>query len=306
MKKGFVFLMLSLMLVSIGFVDAAVQCPNDGAWTDTECVCGYIPNSTLGYGQVIIGSVVYSCNNVADGLCPEDYIDTETGLVASCGLCGDPDCTGRISGLVTDEQARPIDRVTITGGPLSYNPNTDLTMSELTQANGRFNGTFLTGWNYTILFSKDSFTTRTMIVTVERNKETVIPPISLPNGTCNEDCTNVYGTCSAECDGVEFEEAAKVCRFYTGEWGNTVKEKCNNKPKGTEVFLGWNGTNQGVFIQCCGDDPITNPREQPYQKYYASLNGSTTTCVAKNVVKVEKIARYQNVPVRVIITYWDE
>jgi hypothetical protein len=298
MKKGFVFLMLSFVILSMGLASAVI-CPVDGGFTDTECVCGHIPNSVLGYGQVIIGAAFYSCSNIADGLCPEDFIDTITGLTANCGSCADPDCTGRISGRITDESGKPIDRVTITGGPIPYNQSVNLSTSTVTLANGQFNGTFITGWNYTIIATKDSYTTRTYTVTVGRGVELVLPDLSLPNGTCFDDCTNVFGRCSAECDNVEFNASGTKCKFYN----NTVRDLCNNKLKNTEVFLGWNETNLGWFILCCGDDTTVGSREQPYLKYYGTV--SDTTCNTQNVVKVEKIARYNDVPVRVIITYWD-
>lgn len=296
MKKGYWLIVLSLMLVSMGFGRAAV-CVDGSA---PECVCDHTPNSNLGYGQVIIGLSTYSCNNIADGLCPEDFVDAVSGLVANCSSCADPDCTGTISGTVRNILGDPIDRVTVNGGPLRYNMSaSSLERSTLTNFNGQYSGSFITG-TYTLQASKDGYDSDTKMVTVLRNAPTTVDFI-LPNGTCHDDCTNSFGRCSAACHGVEFNESNTRCWFYN----DTVRTACNNKMKGTEVFLGMNGTDQGIFIQCCGDDPVNNPFEQPYTKYYASINTSTTTCDVQNAIKIEKIATYNDIPVRVIITYWE-
>jgi len=254
----------------------------------------------VGYGQVLIGEAEYSCNNVADGLCPEDFSDAVTGLTANCSNCADPDCTGTVRGTVTNLLGDPIDRVAISGGPIRFNmsaPNIEL--STLTDVNGLYNGQFVTG-TYTIQASKDGYDSETKMVTVLRDTPAIVNFV-LPNGTCHDDCTNSFGRCSSACDGVTFNDSSTGCWFYN----STVKSACNNKMKGTEVFLGMNGSDYGVFIQCCGDDPAVNPFEQPYQKYYSQINTSTTECEVDNAIRIEKIARYNDVPVRVIITYWD-
>jgi hypothetical protein len=302
MKKGLVLAVLSLVIFSVGLA-TAVWCPADEADSPTGCVCDHTPNYTLGYGQVIIGSSVYSCNNIVDGLCPEDFADP-TGFTANCSSCQDPDCTGTVSGTVRDSTLKPIDRVVVGGGPIPFNLIANLIRFTITDVNGLYNYSgFVTG-TYSFIASKDSYDDSVETVTVIRGKETTVNFI-LNNGTCHDDCTNSYNRCNAYCDGITFNDSGTKCQFYNETPGNntiqndTVKKLCHNKMKGTEVYLGpvLGDPVMGWFIKCCGDDPAV-----PYPKYYSK---ASAICNAKNVIRTEKIARYNDVPVRVIINYWD-
>jgi hypothetical protein len=86
------------------------------------------------------------------------------------------------------------------------------------------------------------------------------------------------------------------CSFYnTGD--NAVKNACNNRLAGTEVYLSQQNDTYAWFVQCCGSGG-----EQPYLKYYATAQ--TDAGNAKNLIKVEKIAKYNDVPVRLVVAYW--
>jgi len=301
MKKGIIVFVLSSVMFAItilGFSMATI-CPADGVNSSTGCVCGHSPSSALGFGQVIIGGftpAIISCNNMADGVCPEDFMDPSTGITANCSNCIDDDCTvaaGSVSGHVKDSNNRPIDKVVVTSHPIKWNGSASLENNVTTDVNGFFNfsGAVRTG-SYYFSASKDTYDTQLVQATIVRGKSSVVD-FTLLNGTCHEDCTNSYNRCNAACDGVKFADG-NSCKFYN----STIKDDCNNRMKGTEVYLGQASSDTAWFVKCCGDQPA----ETPYTKYYTKA--STDNGNIKNLIKVEKIAKYNDVPVRVVIAYW--
>jgi len=257
----------------------------------------------MGFGQVIIGGFtpsIISCNNVADGVCPEDFMDPSTGVTANCSNCPDKDCTaagpgntGSVSGHVRDSNNNPIEKVLVTSHPIKWNGSASLENNVTTDVNGFFNASgFLTG-SYYFSASKDTYDTQLVQADIVRGKSTVVD-FKLLNGTCHEDCTNSYNRCNAACDGIKFADGSS-CQFYN----STIRDACDNRMKGTEVFLGQASSDTAWFIKCCGDLP-----DAPYQKYYSKAN--TDNGNIKNLIKVEKIAKYNDVPVRIVIAYWQQ
>jgi hypothetical protein len=312
MKKGSVYLSLVLLTAAVilstilATTTIAVDCL-DG-WTDYECVCGYKPNSTTGYGQVIIGSNYFSCNNIPDGVCPQDFIDP-SGLVGNCSSCIDPDCKISVSGTVRDDSSRPVSGAIVTAYPTVFNPGVNLRVNTTTNFNGQYSFNVPTG-EYPIGASKDGYDTHIVDVVFPSSLNSAIVDFTLVNGTCHDDCTDSYNRCNSLCDGVSFNDSNTRCQFYNDE----VKNVCHNRLKGSVVYLGPSVTDpdNGQFVECCAE-PLPNP-EYPsnpaadpfispiFEKFYAT---ATISCDANNIIRVEKIARYNNVPVRVIISYWD-
>ena len=288
-------LLISIVILSVGAIFCAAEVCYNGV-SPTGCVCGYMPNSTLGYGQVIIGGsppIIISCNNIGNSYCPEDFQDAATGLVGNCGNCPDPDCTATVQGTVRDGSGKPIDKVLVTGHPIKWNASASLDRSaNLTSGSGFYSSsTFLTG-TYYFGASKDAYDTQLIEATVVRGSVTTLN-FNLQNGTCHEDCTNSYNRCNKQCDGVTFDNGTKQCKFYY----DTVKKLCDTKMKGTEVFLRTISINTSEFITCCGDGA-----DVPYTKYYKTASAGSTN--VKNLIKTEKIAKYNGVPVRIVIAYW--
>ena len=294
MKKGYWILLISIMLVSIRFASASYQC-SDGN-SPTPCVCGHSPDSTKGYGQVLIGATIVSCNNIPDGVCPEDFQDPVSLTVANCGSCADPDCIGTISGKVYDAGASlPIAGAIVTSHPVKWNQSANLEQSSNpTGFDGSYSSFTVVTGTYYFSASKDSYDTQLIEATVTRNGATTLN-FNLQNGTCHPDCTNSYNRCNAACDGTTFANG-ESCQFYN----STVANLCNNRFTGTEVYLGTADATHGWFIQCCG----VVGSQAPYQKYYATAQ--TDTANVKNLIKTEKIAKYNDVPVRVIVAYWQQ
>ena len=303
MKKGLVFVILSLAIFSIGMVLAEL-CTSDGTNSPTGCVCGHSPNSSMGYGQIILGgsnSTVLSCG-VSDGICPEDFADTTyvPPLVGNCSSCSDPDCTvgcptcpfpfnvtGYVWGHVRDSNGNPIEQARVTGHPIGWNNSVNLDVNATTGSNGIYNSTDFISGTYYFSASKAGYDTQLIEETVVRGSILQID-FTLQNGTCHGDCTNSYNRCNAACDGVTTSNV--TCNFYN----STVRDVCNNQLQGTEVYIGPAANPYAWFVVCCNN--------APFQKYYymAFMDGSNI----KNLIKTEKIARYNSVPVRVVVAYW--
>jgi hypothetical protein len=298
MKKGLmVFLVLSLLLVAGAY---AYNCV-DG-FSPSPCVCGHKANSSMGYGQVIIGGITVSCDNTGDGLCPEDYMDPSTGKVASCMSCSDPDCTATVTGHVYDSLNRPVDKTLVTSHPIRWDPSVNLESSASpTDAGGYYSLVALTG-KYFFSASRDTYDTQMVEATIIRGQDATLD-FNLVNGTCHADCTNSYGRINSACNGLVFDNGRK-CILYNGTLVNdggttifsgSIGPLCNNRLFRTEVFLGQKNDTHAYFIKC-------GSGTSPYIKYYAMAYTDTTS--VKNLIKVEKIAKYNDVPVRLIVAYW--
>ena len=307
MKKGYVLIMLLLMTFFIGVVGAEV-CVLDGTNSPTGCVCGHSPNSSLGFGQVIIGGgapTIISCSNILDGLCPEDFMDPVSGLSANCSRCPDPDCTaggpsinGYVWGYVNDTLGRPIEKVTIIGHPIKWNDsNVNLDRSTLTDSFGKYNYSgFITG-RYYFSASKDAYDTQLIEADIIRGQVTRLD-FTLVNGTCHEDCTNSYNRCNKDCDGKTFNGTDTNCSFYKDiAYVPDIKTLCNNKLKGTPVRIAndpRNNATTSYYIDCC--------EGVPYPNYYSRLRVSSNKI--EDLVTNQQIATYASEPATIIIRYW--
>jgi hypothetical protein len=307
MEKGLrylVFLVLALFILLFSTNVQAYDCIN--GYSDTECVCGYIPDSSEGYGQVIIGATVYSCNNIGDGICPEDFTDGVTP--GNCSSCADFDCSsgstplgieGYVYGYVHDKLGAPIAQATVTGNPNQWDPNANLKITATTNAAGYYiSSSFLTG-TYYFSASKDGYDTDLQEATVTRGLNTQVDFV-LQDGTCYSDCTNSQNRCSAACDGVTFADGSS-CHFYNGSGivplanPYEVKLLCNNREKGTRMKLSTGATaSEAYFVECCDKIP---------EIFYYTKAEVKPPEDCDNLITQEKIARYNDVAVRVVTKY---
>jgi len=253
-------------------------------------VCGHEADSTIGYGQVIINELVYSCDNNADGVCPEDYQDgNNASIQGDCSSCLDPDCTGTLRGYVYDDMGRPVDRATVVSHPILWNTSSSsIETTSITDITGYYSMSSVTG-TYYVSAAKESYDTELRESTIERSQSTDLD-FSLQDGTCHDDCTNSYGRCNAACNGLTFYNGSSFCQFYDA----TAMMLCNNRLRGTSVLYSAVNDTAAFFIDCCEGSPEL--------KYHSKAQVSANKI--QNMIKTEKIARYNDVPVRVIIAYW--
>ena len=268
-------------------------------------VCGHAPDSKLGFGEVKIGNLTVTCDNVIDGFCPEMFQDAYSNIIANCSSCIDPDCRGTLTGFVKDITSTPIERVLVTASPIRWNitaPSMEKTAYTFTDghypsAYGDYNITMnIPTGNYYFSAGKDGYDTEVKEATVLLNKETNLD-FALLNGTCHEDCTDSYGRCNAGCEGTTFADKTTVCRFYDSK----VKSLCNHLLKGTSVIYDDSASEASataLFITCC------DGKAGPVTRYYTKANVDYANI--KDLVKVEKVARYDARPVRVVVAYWSK
>jgi hypothetical protein len=299
MKKRFLsyalfFSVVLIVLLNIDYSNALVY--QTDCLTAVEPVCGQCPDSSRGYGQVIILDVPNSCNNFADGFCPEDYQNGSTDAVfGNCSNCHDPDCTGTVIGKVYAFTGLPISRAVVKALPIRYNLSAPtLERNATTDVNGNFDLYGVTTGTYYFSASHEGFDTQVLSVTVLRNKTTTNITFNLANGTCFDDCTNSYGRCNAQCDGLTFKNDTTKCIFYNST-SIDAASICDNRLKGTEVIIPntFNGTH-AQFIDCC--------EGTPYWKYYQPVTVSTSTI--NNLAKIETLVNYNDQPVKIIVAYW--
>ncbi len=288
MKKRFLLysLFLGILLGLLFVIDLA----------SAELVCGQQPNTALGYGQILLfPGVNMSCDNIPDNFCPEDYEDYfNSGVFGNCSRCHDPECSGNITGRVLSSLGVPIQRATIKALPIRYNLSApSLEKSNVTDASGTFVLSNITTGTYYFSASQEGYDTQLIEVTINRHSLTQGVVFTLQNGTCFDDCTNSYGRCNAQCDGFTFSNGG-VCDFFNNVTLN-VTALCDNRLKGTDVIVPntANGTH-AMFVNCC--------EGRPYWKYYRSASVSTSTI--KNLAKIEKLVKYNDQPVKLIIAYW--
>jgi hypothetical protein len=250
------------------------------------------PNSVLGYGAASSWPFIFTCDNIADGICPEDYQDaTNASVFASCASCMDPDCSGILRGYVFDERGfpHPIDRALVKSNPIKWNASApDLGNSTYTAIDGYYDIGVLTG-KYYFTAGKEAFDTEVKEAIITRNNITYLN-FSLLNGTCHDDCTNSYGRCSANCNGTRFNQNSTSCEFHDSK----VMSLCDLRMKGTGVLYNITDSDTAYFVDCC--------EGVPYEVYYSQA--AVDSRGINDLIKMEKIARYNDAPVRVIVAYW--
>lgn len=259
-------------------------------YVSADLVCGHEPDSSLGYGQITIHGVNVTCNNINDSICPEEYQDGDSNESVSCASCPDPDCTGTIQGTVFAESGIPVAGAIVTSHPIRWNQSANLERNATTGYAGKYLFSTPTG-TYYISASKDSYDTELKEAAITHNETISDFNFNLVNGTCHTDCTNYYGRCNAACEGMVFENGTDACHFYDA----TVAQACNNRLQSTRIVLNPYNTTHAYFVDCCEDAPVI--------RYYAK--GEVNTTKIKNLVTVEKIAKYNERPVRLIIAYWE-
>lgn len=285
MKKrdGIILLYSLVLIISILFVNA-------GNYDNTLPVCGHLPNNTIGYGQITLWlNVTYNCDNSPDDFCPEDYQWYSSSIYGDCSRCTDPDCKGNISGVVFGPNNVRVYRSEVTSHPIRYNLSAlSLERSTVTNLSGEYFIANVSSGTYYFSASHEGYDTEVKEVTILRGKTAQVN-FSVLNGTCYEDCTNSYGRCKAECQNFTFVNSSQNCTFYN----TSVMNLCDNRLKGTEVLLGSIDPTHANFVTCC--------EGAPYTKYHATANITTTI---KNLVKIEKLAKFNEQPVKVIMAYW--
>ncbi|MFH1650131.1 MAG: hypothetical protein ABIA93_06280 [Candidatus Woesearchaeota archaeon] len=113
----------------------------------------------------------------------------------------------------------------------------------------------------------------------------------LINASCHSDCTDYYGRCNPQCEGLNFTTSTGIeeCKFYD----ERAKSACAYKLKGTNAI--YNSTGDETYIvTCCEDAPIPTT---------TAITNATGTI--DDVYKLKWLTNYQGRPVTINILVWD-
>jgi hypothetical protein len=205
-----------------------------------------------------------------EALC-NDGIDNDCdGLID----CQDTNCTGTLTGRITDEKGQAVSGAIVKSSPPGKAVICE--KSTPTNASGMYSLDALIG-SYNIIARKPGYDDNITFITILPKPA---PPqtlnFNLRNGTCHADCTDSYGNCNSACNGLSFTNStggADYCNF---------KGICDNREKGFRATYTNYTTNITTEYTCC-EGEIT--RTYPVKKARVSGN-MENLYVYKTIVKL--------------------
>jgi hypothetical protein len=236
------------------------------------------------FDAVEICGVCYICKWPSDNVCPEDY--EYNGKRGSCIARPDGDCVARVNGTVFSRAAgQEIVGATITffPPPGSGAPN-DI---YYTDGEGDYFVENIAAGRWIVRVEKEGYDTEIREEIIEYGKTNVLD-FYLPLTTCNSDCTNSFGICSAACDGVN------TCNYVSEE----IKTLCDDLDPGTEVIINETGDFVNKIV-CCNNNNDATTLETEFRPK-AIVNGQMDTLVQREIV-----AKWNNDIVKIKIAIWE-
>lgn len=230
-------------------------------------------------------SLIGCCNSSAGciddtGECQSGIEETEAlcmdGIDNDCdGLidCQDTNCTGIIYGIVRDDTNKLLGGATIKSSPPGKLEECERSTTSL--IDGSYTLDALIG-SYNIIARKPGYDDNVTWVTIlSKQAEPTGHQVNfnLRNGTCHADCTDSYGNCNPDCDGLGFANG-------TGIDYCSLVSVCANRPKGFRATQVSGST--VTEYSCCEGETI---RTYPVKK--ARVGGELENLyVYKTVVKL--------------------
>lgn len=233
------------------------------------------------YDAVELCGLCYVCGE-ADGVCPEDFGNTTN--TAKCIDSPDPDCPANVEGyvreLLTDNE--------IVNAKVSIIPPASSTTLHpvvvFTDTEGYYRVTNVTSGRWIFRAEKPGYDTEVKNFILEKGGTNIVNFL-LPEGTCNQDCTNSFGRCSAECAGVN------GCVYDNP----TVQNLCDDRSPGSFVIT----NTSGEFITkvgCCRGQPVIK-EFRPKARVYGDM---------ENLVTRSVVLTLNGEPVTIHFSIWDK
>jgi hypothetical protein len=290
MKKGFEIVFLGCMLGILFFFPGLVRAtPCDAGMLDA-CYNNFPLDSNQGFGAAEICSNCYKCG-VQDGVCPEDFEGPNGGLRGNCAECNDPDCFATLSGHVYRKETFRNGFNEPVGGALvkvvPTNPHFLFWENMTTTLNdGSFTLTIPSG-NVIVSASKIGLDTEIIDLT-STSRDEVRQDFFLPNASCDENCTNYFGRCNKDCQGIN------NCLY--SDWDGSysrIAELCHEHKYGDFVVINYELEETTNAVCCKGADQFVTRSPRFF------VSGKM-----KDLVTSEIPALYGSIPVRVVIAVW--
>lgn len=301
MKRGWIFLIAFLLIVTTAFVSAKTY-NFSGCYVTSLCQVDYV------------------CGHY-DNLCAQDFLTGPgtcelTFLEVGYMKCLDPDCTTCIQGIVVraDDPTEGVVGATITYKQDVWNKTAVETIQQTTTTDGLGNYMFSdvgAGNEIYLTAEANGFTPDLEILFDHKPGPCTQVDFTLSNGSCENDCTRMGSNyCDSSCQGT-FDPAGGNCTYNisTSFDSRTITspfEACTGFgiQKTSFVDVG-NYTNaQGericIRVNCCEGSPFEVPCPEPTISPIL-MDGSSLD----NAIKITRIAKYKGEAIKIRIYYWE-
>lgn len=296
-----------LFLSNFALINArTINFPSQISCSDKSVLsCGSSPDSVFGFGAVELCGYCFTCNSVADGVCPEDFYSA--GTQGSCAHCPDPDCVSSIDGFVKSDTG-----TLLSGANISIKYFGDQFFSVLTTSvsNGSFFANLASGEDVEVYATYDDsgvlYSSPITNITLERNKTTHVN-FTLTTASCAADCTLKDGICHSFCQGVN------GCSFPSDNnmSSNDTANILDGTKDGDHALL---RTEEGTYsktdyyvTRCVG--PILNrtiissaPDENSSFSKSNLIDESKLNLITKNI----RVYSSDGEVVTMVVVYWDD
>jgi len=188
--------------------------------------------------------------------------------------CQDTNCTGTLTGFVTDETGRALSGAIIKSSPPGKLQECERTAPSL--GDGSYTLDALIG-SYNIIARKPGYDDNITFVTILPKPATQTLNFSLRNGSCHADCADSYYNCNPACAGLSFTNSTGGVDYCN------IVSICANRDKGFPVTYTNDTTNITTEYTCC-EGKIT--RAYPAKKAQVSGN-MESLYVYQTIVKLK-------------------
>ncbi|MBL7054333.1 carboxypeptidase regulatory-like domain-containing protein [Candidatus Woesearchaeota archaeon] len=246
-----------------------------------ECVYGnecYIGGHTEdidkdGFIEVCVAHSEGEWVEASDEICDNGIDDDYDGIID----CDDPDCNGKITGYVFDENNQPLAE----GKVEVFKESSLIASDDYTESDGSYEINNVSCGTIDLITSKGDYVPKTKTINLQP-KTAIQVNFNLIYGlVCEADCTYLLDErCHKGCAGFA-DKAGNECRFFD----DTAKNKCDMSKKGWVVD--YNATQK---IECCDGEPFTTAKTKV-----------VPSCPkGKNLIKNIRISKYKGKPIQIV------